>query len=111
MTGPAYDLVDDRRASSRHDPRSRKRDVAWQYDLQGNGPSDTSVQMAGIVFLPDEPTVTITYRARLLDSVENGQVDHEYGGPVLSVGPRGGSQGLSGAGDEPNPRGSATRPP
>src|SRR4029078_4252243 len=42
--------------------------------VQGNGPRNTSVLVVGEKCLPTDDVVTITYRARLLDSVENGQV-------------------------------------
>ena len=74
MTGPAYGLVLDDALAPGLALIPGSVTVSRGNIISGNGPSDTSVKIAGTVLLPDEPTVTITYRARLLDSVENGQV-------------------------------------
>ncbi len=74
MTGPAYDLVltDALAPGLVLVPGSVT--ASRGTIVTGNGPTDTQVRITGKVLLPDDAAVTITYRARLTDAVENGQV-------------------------------------
>ena len=73
MTGPAYDIAMTDLLAPGMTLVAGSVTTTGGVIVQGNGPSDTSVQLVGLVFRPDDPAVTVTYRVRLTEAVENGQ--------------------------------------
>ncbi|WP_131857226.1 DUF11 domain-containing protein [Bosea sp. BK604] len=74
MTGPAYDLVFVDALAPGLQLIAGSVTASRGTIVEGNGAGDTRIQITGIVLLPTDGVITVTYRARLLDSVEHGQV-------------------------------------
>ncbi|HEX2891099.1 isopeptide-forming domain-containing fimbrial protein [Vineibacter terrae] len=76
MTGPAYDMVLNDLLAPGLVLVPGSVTASRGTIVLGNGATDTQVRViagTGVAMLPDTPAVTITYRARLTDSIENGQ--------------------------------------
>lgn len=79
MSGPAYDLVFLDTLAPGLQLIAGSVTASRGTIVEGNGAGDTRIRITGIVALPTDGVITVTYRARLLDSVENGQVIQNTG--------------------------------